>query len=72
VNARLLFISVDGLHFSLGSQVVVTVNPLAPLHIYTDQELHFATETKQDQLRLPLLQYTEHFILSFLKNDLTE
>jgi hypothetical protein len=56
VNARLLYILVDGLHYSLGGQVIVTVNPLASFHILTDQELYLATETKQDQKSLPLLQ----------------
>ncbi len=57
VNARLLYILVDGLHYSLGGQVIVTINPLVLLYILTDQELHLVTETEQDQTRLPLLQY---------------
>jgi hypothetical protein len=36
VNARLLYILVDGLHCSLGGQVMVTVNPSASLHNLTD------------------------------------
>ncbi len=59
MNVRLLNILVDGLHYSLGSQVMVTVNTFAPLHVLTDQELHLATETEQDQTRLLLLQYHE-------------
>ncbi len=47
---------VDGLHYSLSGQVTVTVNPLTLLYILTDQELHLATETEQDRMRLPLLQ----------------
>ncbi len=54
VNARLLYILVDGSHFSLGGQVVVTVNPLALLYTLIDQEF---TEAEQDCTRLPLLQY---------------
>ncbi len=57
VNVRLLYILVDGLHYSLGGQVMVTINPLVLLHNLTDQELHFATETEPEQTRLPLLQY---------------
>jgi hypothetical protein len=56
VNVRLLYIFVDGLHCSLGGQVIVTVNPLALLHNLTDQELLLATETVQDRTRIPLLQ----------------
>jgi hypothetical protein len=59
VNARMQYILVDGLHYSLGGQGIVTVNPLALLHIVTDQELHLSTETEQDQARLPLLQYNQ-------------
>jgi hypothetical protein len=40
VNARLLYILVDGLHYSSGGQVI----------------LHLATETEQDHTRLSLLQ----------------
>jgi hypothetical protein len=37
-------------------QVILTIKPLALLHFLTDLELHLATETEQDQMRLPLLQ----------------
>jgi hypothetical protein len=57
VNARLMYISIDGSLYSLHSQVILTVNPLALLHFLTDLELHLATETDQDQMRLSLLQY---------------
>ncbi len=57
MNVRLLHICVDGLHYSLGGQVMVTFNPLASLHSLTDQELHLATETEQDRTRLLLLQF---------------
>jgi hypothetical protein len=40
VNVRLLYIPVDGLHYSLGGQVMVTIYPLESIHIFTDQELH--------------------------------
>jgi hypothetical protein len=33
VNARLSYISVDGLHYNPGGQVILTVNPLALLHL---------------------------------------
>ncbi len=37
-NARLLYILVDGLYYRFsGGQVIVTVNPLAPLYSLTDQ-----------------------------------
>ncbi len=52
MNARLLYILVDGLHYNLGGQVVVTVNPLASLHVLTDQQLNLAKETEQDEMRL--------------------
>jgi hypothetical protein len=45
VNAKLLYILVDGLHYSSGGQVILTVNLF-----------NLATETEQDQTRLPLLQ----------------
>jgi hypothetical protein len=56
MNVRLLYISVDGLRYSLCGQVTVIVNPLPLLYTLTDQELHLATETEQDRTRLPLLQ----------------
>ncbi len=56
MNVRLLYISVDGLHYSLGGQVIVTISPLESVHVLTDQELHLATETEQYQIRLILLQ----------------
>jgi hypothetical protein len=56
VNARLTYISIDGSLYSLHSQVMLTVNPLAPLQFLADRELHLATETEQDQQRLSLLQ----------------
>ncbi len=56
VNARLTFISIDGSFYSLHSQVILTINPLALLHFLTDQGLHLATETEQDQRRLSLLE----------------
>ncbi len=37
--------------------MIATINPLALLHNLTEQELHLATETEQDQSRHPLLQY---------------
>jgi hypothetical protein len=55
VNVRLLYISVDGLHYGLSGQVIVTVNPFASLPNLTDQELHLATETQLDRMRLLLL-----------------
>ncbi len=55
-NARLLYISVDGLRYSFGSQVILTVNLLALLHHLIDREIHLATETEPDQTRLPLSQ----------------
>jgi hypothetical protein len=57
VNARLMYILIDGSLYNLYSQVILTVNPLALLHFMTDRELHLATETEQDQMRLSLLQY---------------
>ncbi len=44
VNARLTYISIDGPLYSF--------NPLVLLHFLTDQELHLAAETEQDQTRL--------------------
>jgi hypothetical protein len=55
VNVRLLYILVYGLHYSLGGQAIVTVNPLASIPNLTDQELHLATGTQQDRARLLLL-----------------
>jgi hypothetical protein len=57
VNARLMYISINGSLYSLHSQVILTGNPLASLHFLTNQELHLETETEQDQTRLSLLQY---------------
>jgi hypothetical protein len=34
VDARLVYISVDGLHYSSGGQVLLTVNLLASLHLF--------------------------------------
>jgi len=57
VNARLLYISVEGLHYRFsGGQVIVTVNPLALVYSLTDQELDLVTATEQDRTRLSLLQ----------------
>jgi hypothetical protein len=56
VNARLTYILIDGSLYSLHSQVILTINPLASLHFLTDRELHLATETEQDQTRISLLQ----------------
>jgi hypothetical protein len=56
VNARLLYISVDGSHYSLDGQVIFTVSLWHRFTFLTDQEIHLATETEQDQTRLPLLQ----------------
>jgi hypothetical protein len=55
VNARLMYISIDGSLYSLHSQVILTVNPLALRHFLTDRVLNLATETDQDQMRLSLL-----------------
>ncbi len=52
VNARLSYILVDGLHYSFGGQLVFSIT--SPF--LTDQEIHLATETEQDQTKLPLLQ----------------
>jgi hypothetical protein len=57
VNVRLLYISVDGLHYNSGGQEILTINPLVSLHFLTDPELHLATETEQDRTRLLILQY---------------
>jgi hypothetical protein len=66
VNARLPYISVDGLHYSfeflrydglVDFIKLLTFNILAPLHFLIDKEILLATETEQDQKRLPLLQY---------------
>jgi hypothetical protein len=56
VNARLSYISVDGLHYNPGGQVILTINPLVLLHFLTDPELQLATETEQDRRRLLILQ----------------
>jgi hypothetical protein len=56
VNARLSYISVDGLLDNPGRQVILTVNPLVSLDLLTDPELHLATETEQDRRRLLKLQ----------------
>jgi hypothetical protein len=56
VNARQTYISIYGSLYSLCSQVILPFNLLASLHFLTDWELHLATETEQDQARLPLLQ----------------
>jgi hypothetical protein len=56
VNARLSYISVDGLHYNPGGQVILTVNDLESLQFLTDPELHLATETEQDRMRLLILQ----------------
>jgi hypothetical protein len=56
VNVRLLYISVDGLHYNSGGQVILTVNLFASLHYWTDPELQLATETEQDRTRLLILQ----------------
>jgi hypothetical protein len=37
VNARLLYILVDGLHYTSGGQVILTVNLLALLHFRQTQ-----------------------------------
>ncbi len=34
VNARLVYISVDGLHYRSGGQVILTINLLASLHLF--------------------------------------
>ncbi len=41
------------------------VNPLALLHNLTDQELHLAKETEEDQTRLQLLQYFGSILNTF-------
>ncbi len=50
VNARLLYISADGLHYKFsGGQMIVTVNPLAFPYSLTDQEF---TLSYRDRTRL--------------------
>ena len=56
VNVRLMYILIDGSHYSSCGQVILTVSLLALLHSLTDQEIHLATETEQDRARLSLLQ----------------
>ncbi len=52
-----MYISIDGSFYSLHSHVI---NPLALRHFLSDRELHLATETEQDQMRLSLLQYSQN------------
>ncbi len=56
-----------------GGQVIVTVNPLASLHSLTGHSLHLVTETEQDCMRLPLLQYhqIECILFRYIDNDLS-
>jgi hypothetical protein len=56
VNVRLVYISIDGFHYSSCGQVILTITLVASLYFLTDQELHLATETEQDRMRLSLLQ----------------
>ncbi len=49
VNVRLVYILVDGYHYSSCGRVILTDNLLALLHFWTDWELHLATETEQDR-----------------------
>jgi hypothetical protein len=53
VNAKLSYILVDGFYYSSGGLVIFTVSLQ---HCYTFLTDHLATETKQDRMRLPLLQ----------------
>ncbi len=55
-NARLTYISIDGSLYNSCGQVISNVDPLALLHFLTDQELHLATKTEQNRMRLSLSQ----------------
>jgi hypothetical protein len=48
VNARLVYISVDGLHYSSGGQVILAVNLLDSLHLFNRPR---DTLSKRDRTR---------------------
>ncbi len=57
VNVRLPYISVDRSYYNSGGQVIFYHLTFGIASLWTDPELHLATETEQDRTRLFTLQY---------------